>query len=90
MPPADCLLCSPSELGWPRMLWVPYSEVDRANTLLVVPGRALRGVALGGGRTKGSVGRLEGESGGTDRGGRLAAGRDVVPGDSVVVELWKY
>ena len=40
-------------MGWLRMLWVPYSEVERAKTLLVVPGRALRGVALGGGGSKG-------------------------------------
>ena len=101
MPPADCLLCSAREeaaplMGWPRMLWVPYSEVDRAKTLLVVPGRALRGVALGGGGGRGWLveagAGLDGEVGrvrvgrlGTDRGGRLAAGRAVVPGQRIVI-----
>ena len=80
---------------------MPYSEVERAKTLLVVPGRALRGVALGGGGQltgtrgswEGAPGRLGGEVGGswrlgTDRGGRLAAGRAVVPaggGDEMLV-----
>ena len=85
---------------------MPYSEVERAKTLLVVPGRALRGVALGGGGQltgtrgswEGAPGRLGGEVGGswrlgTDRGGRLAAGRAVVPaggGGEMLVEVrWK-
>ena len=83
---------------------MPYSEVERAKTLLVVPGRALRGVALGGGGQltgtrgswEGAPGRLGGEVGGswrlgTDRGGRLAAGRAVVPagggGEMLVEEM---
>ena len=80
------------------MMMLLYNKVDLANVVVVVPGRALKGVALGG-RGQQVAGRSEGGAtpgfvGGAgrllpteEREGRLDPGRAVVPGQRVLIRL---
>ena len=83
------------------MMMLLYNKVDLANVVVVVPGRALKGVALGGkGRGQQVAGRsvagaAPGFVGGAgagrlgvgteEREGRLDPGRAVVPGQRVLI-----
>ena len=80
------------------MMMLLYNKVDLANVVVVVPGRALKGVALGGrgqqvaGRLVGGAAPGFGRGAGAgrllpteEREGRLEPGRAVVPGQRVLI-----